>query len=78
MTRHEAENGPSNAGSRAGPNSEPDLDTFARRNAQLLPPQPAVLETDRHQYPDPPQRIGSHRVSHAAGIMREHQLKQPE
>jgi hypothetical protein len=55
--RDKAESGPSNAGSRAGPNSEPDLDRIARLNAQLLPQQPMMLECDRHSYPCPPQRL---------------------
>jgi hypothetical protein len=57
MTRKMAECGPSNAGSRGGTCSEPELDRLARLNAQLLPPQPMVLEADRHQYPMPPQRL---------------------
>ena len=57
MTRSKAESGPSNAGSRAGPNSEPELDRLARINAQLLPKQRAVLEADRHSYPLKPQRL---------------------
>ena len=57
MTRSKAESGPSNAGSRAGPNSESELDRLARINAQLLPPQPGVLECDRHSYPLAPQRL---------------------
>jgi hypothetical protein len=57
MTRNMAENGPSNAGSSAGPNSNPEFDRLARLNAQLLPPGQAVLEADRHSYPLPPQRV---------------------
>lgn len=57
MTRNKAENGPSNAGSPAGPNSYPELDRIARLNAQLLPSQPMMLECDRHSYPCPPQRL---------------------
>ena len=57
MTRATAEHGPSNAGSPAGPNSDPELDRLARLNAQLLPPQPGVLEADRHSYPCPPCRV---------------------
>jgi hypothetical protein len=58
VTRNKAENGPSNAGSPAGPKSHEQLDHFARRNAQLLPPRPAVSETRRHAYPPvpPPQQ----------------------
>jgi hypothetical protein len=59
MTKACAENGPSNAGSPAGPNSYPELDRLARLNAQLLPPQPGVLEADRHSYPCPPCRVHS-------------------
>ena len=55
--RDRAESGPSNAGSRAGPNSEPELDRLARLNAQMLPPQPGMLECDRHSYPSDPQRL---------------------
>jgi hypothetical protein len=54
MTKACAENGPSNAGSRAGPKRFDALDQFARKNAQLLPPQPAVPEAHRHQYPPLP------------------------
>lgn len=61
MTRQAAENGPSNAGSPAGPNSYPELDKMARLNAQLLPPQPGMQECDRHSYPCPPQRLHSSR-----------------
>jgi hypothetical protein len=57
MTKNKAHNGPSNAGSRAGPNSEQELDKLARLNAQMLPPQPLMLEADRHGYPTPPQRL---------------------
>jgi len=57
MTKHCAENGPTNAGSPAGPASYPDLDRLARLNAQLLAPQPGVLEADRHSYPCPPCRV---------------------
>ena len=58
MTRHHAEHKwADNAGSRAGPNSHPELDHLARINAGLLPPQPGVLEADRHGYPAPPQRV---------------------
>jgi hypothetical protein len=57
MTKAHAHHGPSNAGSSAGPNSEPELDQKARINAQLLPPQPGMLEVDRHQYPRPAQRV---------------------
>jgi len=57
VTRNAAENGPSNAGSPAGPKSYDALDKMARLNAQLLPPQPGTLECDRHSYPCPPQRL---------------------
>ena len=57
MTKDCAQCGPTNAGSRAGPNSEVELDRLARMNAGLLPPQPGVLEADRHSYPLPPQRL---------------------
>jgi len=57
MTKAHAECGPSNAGSSAGPATEPEFDRRARINASLLPPQPAVLEADRHSYPLPPQRV---------------------
>jgi hypothetical protein len=57
MTRNEAENGPRNAGSSAGPNSEPELDRLARLDAQLLLPQPGMLESDRHSFPLPAQRV---------------------
>jgi len=57
MTKACAECGPSNAGSSAGPATEPGLDRLARINAQLLPPQPGMLEADRHQYPLGPQRL---------------------
>jgi len=57
MTKACAENGPSNAGSPAGPASYPELDRLARLNAQLLPPQTGVLEADRHSYPCPPCRV---------------------
>jgi len=35
----------------------PELDRLARLNAQLLPPQPGMLEADRHSYPCPPCRV---------------------
>jgi hypothetical protein len=35
----------------------PELDRIARLNAQMLPPQPAMLECDRHSYPCPPERL---------------------
>jgi len=57
MTKACAENGPRNAGSPSGPASFPELDRLARLNAQLLPPQPGVLEADRHSYPCPPCRV---------------------
>ena len=68
MTRQVAETGPRNAGSSAGPASEPELDRLARLNAQLLLPQPGVLEADRHQYPCPPCRVhGSSGVTPTGG-----------
>jgi hypothetical protein len=54
MTRQHAENGPTNAGSRAGANAEPELDDYARRQGQLLPQLPMVSEAHRHQYPPVP------------------------
>jgi hypothetical protein len=58
MTREAAETRlHKNAGSSAGPKSHEDLDHLARINAGLLPPQPGVLEADRHGYPAPSQRV---------------------
>jgi len=67
MTRQCAEHGPSNNGG-GGPNEFPELDRLARMNAQLLPPQPGVLEADRHSYPCPPCRVhGSSGVTPTGG-----------
>lgn len=46
-----------NAKALDGMPGEPELDRLARINAQMLPPQPGVLECDRHSYPSPPQRL---------------------
>lgn len=54
MTRAKAE---SDNRDGQGPSAYPDLDRMARLNAQLLPPQPGMLECDRHSYPCPPQRL---------------------
>jgi hypothetical protein len=54
MTRAKAESDSKNG---QGPAAYPDLDKMARLNAQLLPPQPGVLECDRHSYPCAPQRL---------------------
>jgi hypothetical protein len=69
MTRRAAETKlANNAGSSAGPCSEPELDRLARLNAQLLPPQPGVLEADRHGYPCPPCRVhGSAGIAQPTG-----------
>lgn len=72
MTRSKAESGPSNAGSPAGPNSYPELDRMARLNAQMLPPQPGMLECDRHSYPCPPQRLHNARGTGGTGGGRLH------
>ena len=48
MTKAKAEEGMPGA---------PELDRLARINAGLLPPQPGMLEADRHSYPCPPCRI---------------------
>ena len=57
MTKAHAENGPPNTGPTSGPNHFPELDQQARLNAQMLPPQPMMLEVDRHQYPKPSRRV---------------------
>jgi hypothetical protein len=48
MTKAKAEEGAPGA---------PDMDRVARLSAGMLPPQPAMLECDRHSYPSPPQRL---------------------
>lgn len=57
MTKAHAESGPKNTAPKGGPKEFPELDQKARINAQMLPPQPMVLEVDRHQYPKPAQRV---------------------
>lgn len=47
----------SKAEAERGMPGNPELDRLARLNAGMLPPQPGVLECDRHSYPSPPQRL---------------------